>query len=349
MHRWLTAIMVLVTAAITAAVGARAQMPAAEAPTMEPPRIGQPPDFSQVAGTFRIAAQVQPASVAVEEPVMLTVTIRGQAAAPYVPKRDLLRIFPDDMQRDFYVEPAGEQAKQGSWEFTYRLRPKHTRVQFVPSLKLVYFAPRQRRYQSAYSDALPLTVQPRPDPEVKIAGLTVVQAPPTFLELAEEDGRRDGLRDGLGDGLDVRWSPYQEIVLLAAAPLLCVTGVWWLHHRQSRRAARHWRRRRAVEHVVASLKASRDAAGAARLVADYLRLRLDIPAAEPTPAELERWLKRRGISKPTRQQWRSFLQRCDAARFAPAAAPAPAVGASAGDEVATLIHALEEEPCLAAR
>jgi hypothetical protein len=326
MTRSLAAIVVLVA---TASVRA-------QAPSVEPPRIGQPADFSRVVGMFQIAARIEPAAVAVEEPLTLIVTISGQAEAPYAPKRDLLRLFPDDMQRDFFVEPAGEQARQGSWEFVYRLRPKHTRVQFVPGLKLVYFTPRQRRYQTAYSDAIPLTVKPRPEPVVDIKGLTVVQAPATFLELADESEAPRGP--------ELHWSPFQELALLLGPPCLCFAGLWWRRRRRTARAP-GTRRRREVEQVVISLQQSpQDAATTARLVGDYLRLVLALPAQEPTPRDIDSWLKRRGVRQQTRQQWRTFLQQCDASRFGPVAA---AEGHAA--QAIPLIHALEDEPCLAAR
>lgn len=324
MHRRLIAIVMLVVGADSV----RAQTSA-----VEPPRVGQPPDFSRVVGMFQIAVKAEPTAFAVEEPMNLTVTISGQAVAPHVPKRDRLRIFPEEMQRDFFVEPLGEQVGQGSWEFTYRLRPKHARVQFVPSLKLVYFAPRQRRYQTAYSDAVPLTVKPRPAPVVEVKGLTVVQAPATFLELADESPAPLGP--------ELHWSPFQEAALLMAPPSLCFAVVWW---RRRRGTARLRLRRTAAERAVASLNQSQEAATTARLVGEYLRLRFDLPPEEPTPAETDRWLRRRGVRKQTREHWRQFLQRCDAARFAPAA-----VADSFAMEAIPLIHALEEEPCLAMR
>ena len=330
MTRSLAAIVVLIA---TASVRA-------QTPSVEPPRIGQPADFSRVVGMFQIAAKIEPAAVAVEEPLTLIVTISGQAETPYAPKRDLLRIFPDDMQRDFFVEPAGEQARQGSWEFVYRLRPKHTRVQFVPGLKLVYFTPRQRRYQTAYSDAIPLTVKPRPEQVVDINGLTVVQAPATFLELA------DGAPSPRSP--DLIGSPFQELALLVGPPGACFAGLWWWRRRRTTQGGRG-RRHMRVEQVVMSLQQSpQDAATTARLVGDYFRLLLDAPAQEPTPREIDSWLKRRGVRPRTRQLWRAFWQRCDAARFSPVSA-GPAVAESPANEAIPLIHALEDEPCLAAR
>src|SRR5262245_48512471 len=93
-----------------------------------PPKLGQPTDFSEVVGVFQIIAAAKPTTVAVEEPLTLTVTISGSAVTTYVPTRDKLRIFPDDVQRDFFVEPVGETENNGSWEFVYRLRPKQLQV-----------------------------------------------------------------------------------------------------------------------------------------------------------------------------------------------------------------------------
>jgi hypothetical protein len=206
----------------------------------------------------------------------------------------------------------------------------------VPGLKLVYFTPRQRRYQTAYSDAIPLTVKPRPEPVVDIKGLTVVQAPATFLELADESEAPRGP--------ELHWSPFQELALLLGPPCLCFAGLWWRRRRRTARAP-GTRRRREVEQVVISLQQSpQDAATTARLVGDYLRLVLALPAQEPTPRDIDSWLKRRGVRQQTRQQWRTFLQQCDASRFGPVAA---AEGHAA--QAIPLIHALEDEPCLAAR
>ena len=110
---------------------ARAQNPASA-----PPKLGRPDDFSNLVGTFQVAAQAQPTAVAVEEPVLVTVTITGQAIEPYVPKLKELRLFPDNVQRSFFVEPVGEERTADAWIVRYRLRPKHVNVKFVPGLKL---------------------------------------------------------------------------------------------------------------------------------------------------------------------------------------------------------------------
>src|SRR5262245_40260511 len=112
--RWLTAVFFF------CAITVRAQ----EAGDL-PPKLGQPADFSGVVGTFQSRAEAKPKTVAIEEPITLTITITGRAVAPHTPKRENLRLFPEGTLRDFFIEPAGEQRADGAWIFVYRLRPRH--------------------------------------------------------------------------------------------------------------------------------------------------------------------------------------------------------------------------------
>jgi hypothetical protein len=305
----------------------------AQAGAIEPPKLGQPADFSHVVGTFRITAEATPVVLAVEEPLTLTVTILGQAAPLYAPQRDRLQLFPDDVERHFFVEPHGEDAKDGSWSFRYRLRPKHVNVKFVPGLKLIYYAPRQRRYQTAYTDAIPLTVKPRPEPILSVPGLKVMHAPPSFFELAAEETEGGA-----------RWRELSALTWFALAtlpPLACGVSVWWWQ----RRAAVHpkTRRQRAAQAVMAQLAQMQKAAETTLVLTDYLRRRVHFPAQEPTPAEVERCLKRCGVAADVRQRWRRYFQAWDAEQYAPNRAER----GPARDEAIALIRALEDEPCLA--
>jgi hypothetical protein len=305
-----------------------------------PPKLGQPSDFSEVVGVFQITAGAMPTTVAVEEPLTLTVTITGSAEPPYVPTRDKLRIFSDEVQRSFFVEPIAESEKNGSWQFVYRLRPKQMQVKLVPSLKLVYYSPRQRRYQTAYSDAIPLTVTARRDAEVSVPGLRVVQAPASFYELSKLD-----TSDSTFAMAFIQQSPRNLLRLAAAPPLLCLVGAWWWRRRQLRIGDRARESRKLLEQTTAKLAhSSQEATDVTRLVTEYLRSRMEFPAQEPTPKEVERWLKRRGIAKPTRERWRQLLNGYDAGRFAPGSDSKQVVVVP---EAVELIRILENETCRA--
>jgi len=293
-------------------------------------------------GVFQIKADAKPTTVAIEEPITLTVTITGQAAATHVPKRENLRLFPDDMQRGFFIEPGADQVREGAWEFVYLLRPKNTRVQFVPSLKLVYFAARSRRYQTAYTDAIPLTVQERREAVVDIKGLKVIQAPASFYELTDKDTTDLGYRN-----TKALQSPQILISSLLGLPLLCFLGTCWWSRRLRKRLEQTRQHKRLVDQTIKALATPPcDAALISRLLTVYLRQRLDFPGIEPTPIEVDRWLKRRGISKKARDVWQEVLRGYDARRFAPGFGERLALD---GLEAAELIQLLEDEPCVAGR
>ena len=54
-------------------LGAAADVSVRAQDALAPPAVGQPADFSGAVGTFRLEAKAAPLSVAVEEPIELTV------------------------------------------------------------------------------------------------------------------------------------------------------------------------------------------------------------------------------------------------------------------------------------
>ena len=102
------------------------------------------------------------------------------------------------------------------------------------------------------------------------------------------------------------------------------------------------RRHRAAELTLRELQSGEPAPQRlAAVLTEYLRRRLDLVGAEPTPREVDDHLRRAGVSKSARAPLRDFLQRCDAARFGgESASPALVeVGVAA-------VKAMEVEPCL---
>src|SRR5262249_4902653 len=81
---------------------------------------------------------------------------------------------------------------------------------------------------------------------------------------------------------------------------------------------------------------------AERILAEYLRHRFDLTAAEPTPAEVADRLRCGGASAATAEKTAAFFRGCDAVRFTPNGTPS---AADWPDTAAQLILALEAEPC----
>jgi hypothetical protein len=313
--------------------------------SVEPPLAGRPSQFSNIVGSYTIAVSAQPVEVPVEEPITLRVTISGTGPARYQPNRKHLKLFPENWARDFYVEEVPDEDRilpeGGAWEFVYRLRPRHQKVTSIGGIKLVYYQPPggtgAGRFQTAYpDDAISIRVTPPlPPPEVP-ADLPVRTAPPSFYELPDSAAVLTAwpVTSMLPDWL--------VVVLLAAPPLVTVAGVrcWRSLFPVGRR--RHGREQsRAARRALAELQV---ATGQPVWVvfANYLRERLDFPAEEPTPAEVQGFLRRRGASRTMAVKFAALFGMCDATRFAGPAAMAPA---DLRQEAGQLIRALEDDLC----
>ncbi|MCI0641451.1 MAG: hypothetical protein L0Y72_05810 [Gemmataceae bacterium] len=299
-----------------------------------------PKNFSHAAGKFTLSASATPAKVRVEEPITLTVRIAGQAVK-YPPQRGKLQLFPDELTADFYVEDAEDKEKhqpeKGLWEFVYRLRPKRADVKAIPGLRLVYFAPDRKKFQTSFADEIPITVTEKTEKALTELQLKVVPAPPGFYSMAsvEEAVYQDGR------------TPLPPTWLLGAAvavpPLTCL--VWyrrWRRRHPSIQEARRNLRSRAAQTALAVLeKESVPVEHTRAAVSEFLRQRFDLPANEPTPAEVSRFLRRLGADKATVRTCAEFFEQCDAQRFG----PKNAANATQRDDAIRIIQLLEAAPC----
>jgi hypothetical protein len=312
-------------------------------PQAPPPPVG----FSSIVGIYDIEVSAEPTELHVGDVLLLTVRISGRGPAAYAPKRDLLRIIPRGMENDFFItllEKQIEPAKAGpdfqaEWVFFYHLRPRHVDVEEVPSLPLVYYLPGavKRPYQTASSSPIALTVKPRPEAKTPDAVRAALQVPESCYELAS--GSRVLRTWGVG------WlSPALLLAGLLLPPVACAAWYigWRRRHPDPRRQAWLRRRRAASQALLALQDPGVTPAALTATLAGYLRQRWEVPGAEPTPREVEEHLHRLGVGRALRRQAVDVLQACDAGRFDPAAASAPAIAQAA----AQLIHALEKEACV---
>ncbi|HWY85858.1 MAG TPA: BatD family protein, partial [Gemmataceae bacterium] len=154
---------------------------AAQEAEVEVPPVSRP-NFSQVVGDkYEMSSTAAPTEVYIEEPITLKVRISGQALQKYRPERINLRVFPEDVAEDFHVESVGGQdtlePDKGQWEFVYRLRPKHEKVTRIPALQLLYYAPGLKKFQSAYTEEIPIKVKRRQEATAEKLNLQVVPPP----------------------------------------------------------------------------------------------------------------------------------------------------------------------------
>jgi hypothetical protein len=310
----------------------------------DPPLVGQPAHFSGAVGqSFQVQQRVQPARVRVEQPLTLTVRVVSAGLwkrAPERPKLEDQRAFTER----FYIEkspsPRADRvsARDRSWEFDYRLRPKSVEVQEVPSLLFVYYRPGiqppSKGYQTVRAEPVPITVVPAAPPPVR-----PIEAPDFAWELAEGPAV-----------LEPPWafepSALWLLLVLLAPPVLC--GLWYaawsLCYPDAARRSRQ-RRSRAAQRALTALgrihtqDAVRQAEQTSAILAEYLHDRFDLPVREPTPVEAAECLRQAGAAAERVASAAALLEACDRVRFTPSAgAPGPSPQAAAD-----LIVSLEAE------
>jgi hypothetical protein len=329
----------------------------------EPPVRNRPAHFSEAVGSFDVTTEAKPTTVRLGQTLTLTVRVTATGPVQQPPRRPDLRDLAA-FQDHFFIEnlpgpdddsdaPAKDKT---TWVYAYRLKPRDTRVDAVPSFPFVFYKPvppghvGRGSFQTRFAPRIALTVQPAevaPAPSEGTKDLPALQAPEAVYQIVEGSAvlRRPSAWDMAG--------PVAAVVVLAAVPVLCA-GWYLLWRRRHPDAARLARRRRslAARHALRALEGVRKQPAeeqprqAATVVALYLRERVELPTSAPTPEEAARHLARAGVPPEMADAVAGFLRSCDLARFAPAALRDGGPGKEGWAAAAgSLIVRLEEESC----
>lgn len=292
---------------------------------VEPPVAYRPAEFRGAIGWgLKIRMRATPTELQAEEPLLLTVTITGNGNLQTVQRPDLGQL--PRFAQHFHIENLGDRvsAAEKTREFDYRLRPRTAAVKEIPPLRFVYFNPKmfpsEKGYQTALAPAITLTVRPRA--QVRTAQ---VQGPPLHVEPpASVYQLATGAVVLRSDSPFALPGPGALAVLFLGPPVL--GGLWYLswrrRHPQDAHQA-HKRRSRASQNALRAIRrlgtgaTPAEAQQAETILAEYLRQRLDLRTAEPTPAEVADHLEQAGASATLANEVADFFGHCDAARFAP--------------------------------
>ena len=320
----------------------------------DPPIIGRKEPFCGAVGSgkFQVTMRAAPVQLLAGEPILLTIRIQTLGSWQRAPSRpDLLRKSEYAKFRNrFHIENARERLSpdQGTWEFDYQLRPRNEKVTAIPSLMVVYFKPgllpSEKGYMTTVASGIPLQVSPRPKVQAsEVQGSTSVSGPPE--RIFQMVSGPAVLRQEKPPAPPSVWLLF---LLTATPPAVCL--VWYgLWRKLSPDAARLARQRRslAAQQAFESLSHGRangaitEAVEAGEILAVYLRHKTDLPSCQPTPAEVVRHLKEKGVSTALSLQVADFFRACDAARFMP---NTPTSVDNFRETAARLITCLESEP-----
>jgi hypothetical protein len=297
----------------------------AGADAVSPPLVGQPDGFSGAIGSgFHIQMQAEPLQLQAEDPLILTVTITGPGSLRDLRRPNLLRL--PRFAEQFHIDnlPERDRMTEKTHTFVYRLRPRTDVVKEIPPLPFVYFNPKivppEKGYQKTFADAIPLTVRPRALVKARqVEGAVPMRGTPDSVYQLVEG--RTVLRQ---DPIFALPGIISLAGLFLGPPL--VAGLWYLVWRRRYPSAAHLARKRRSRAAQQALKTlhrleKRDtrtqAQEAEAILAGYLRQRLELQTAEPTPAEVAQHLQQVGAPLPFTQEMASFFADCNAARYAP--------------------------------
>ena len=294
------------------------------------PVEGRPEHFSGNVGEYDISAEATPTEVSVGDPITLKVSLTGP---DYLEEVELPPLQDQtELSRDFKIpaeRAAGEISGQ-SKIFTQTLRPLRADVKVIPPLELPYFDTRKKVYKVARTEPIPIQVK-----ETRV--VTAQDAEGASVPVAEGGSEVETWSKGIAYNYEdenilkprihdpVSWliSP-KGICIVVIPPLfyfILLGGTLFVRRRNADPLT--LRSKRAVSELSAAIKRATKASsdkeridtllGAFR---QYLGDKLRIPAAALTFNDVKEPLKDRAVDDATLETLKSFLETCEAGRYA---------------------------------
>jgi hypothetical protein len=285
---------------------------------------GAPPGFHGAVGEYTLTASVDKTTVAQNEPVTLTVKVSGEGNLKTLgdielPKLPDFRTYPSQSNEE--TTRAGMRIG-GTVTRQFVLVPLSAGTKEVPALRVATFSPKSGAYDVLRSDPISLTVTPagRGAEGSGSASRGDIQVLGRDIRFIETDVPSFVSRGGA-------WNRARVWFYLLPLPALGYAGVW-VFERRRRRLGRDTALRRRLGAARDARKLLKGAAGASETervarageaVRNYLADRYNLPRAGLLFEDVEARLRDDGADP---EAIRGFLDRADAARYAPSVAGA---------------------------
>ena len=309
------------------------------------PEEGRPATFTGAVGTFLVNATAKPVSVAVGDPITVTLAITDQSGASNLESLQPPGLAADaGLAKDFRVpnEAISGVVTGRTKRFTVTLRPLRAGIAAIPPIEFASFDPKSRRYVTARTLPIPITVVPGSQMDLsKIVSAGGAAAAPERPGLTDSEG-------GLVANLPVSGAMLADDrarlgplggAAIALPPAFALAALGWrLHRGRHERDGSLARRGAARRNAERRLADATDAAAVAGAVTGYAEDATGRAPGTLTRGDLDAALAAAGVADDLRGRARDLLQRCDRARYAgDAAGPVPALA----DEARTLVASLD--------
>ncbi|MDR1952166.1 MAG: BatD family protein [Elusimicrobiota bacterium] len=117
------------------------------------PKAGRPNDFYGAVGKFKISAKVDRTDISTNEPITLTITLSGEGNMKSVTRFDI-PVSSDIKKYDMVMSDEDDNKKT----FTTIITALMPGEKIIPSIKLSYFNPNTKRYETANTQPIKLNV-----------------------------------------------------------------------------------------------------------------------------------------------------------------------------------------------
>jgi hypothetical protein len=243
--------------------------PPSELTVLPLPTEGRPPDFNGAVGSFKIAGDLSSPAAAAGDPLTLRMHVTGagnfdRVDSPMLERLDQWKTYPPKST----FKPSDAVGYKGEKVFEQPLIASKPGPQTLPGLAFSYFDPSSRRYETARSAPLSVTISP----SAADSSLYAPQAPQTPGAAAPPPGATAGLRADhvvAETGASSVVPLYLQPRFLAIPSLLALAfGGGWLGLRRSsgtgqRSRTREHRSRLIKERDVRAMEAAAQAGNAA--------------------------------------------------------------------------------------
>jgi hypothetical protein len=317
-----------------------------------PPEEGRPEDFTGAIGQFSMRVSARPTRVEKGQPVTLAVEIRGEAVDG-VAGPDLSLQPELESRFDHTTDELVGDVEGGAKVFRRAVFPKQEGEQTIPPIRWSYFDTQKEAYVTLTSDPIDIVVDP---PSGNASAIALAETEPAAGNGANPltvipGGLSPNYVDKALVLANQRFTLTPTYIAgLVAAPLLYL-GVTLIARRRERLvmdkgfARRRRASRLAAERLNKALRASSAGErfyGAGQALTGYVSDRFDRPPGHLTPAEVRSILLEHGAGGEAVDEITTFLESCEAARYAAEAAGAFSAK-EAADNVRRWIKRIERE------
>ena len=287
-----------------------------------------PPGFDpSYVGVFELEAALDRTSLQADQPLILTLTIRGDGAIRRT-SPPLLEFSGFDFRapRD-YDESIDTSTNIVRGERTYRYwaTPKKGGPQLLPAVTVPFFNPRTEQYEFARSEPLSIVVRGEPTPTTPSSERD--RASDRDIRVIAEGGE-GSILSSRGAQLYYRRWWFWLLMVLPGISFLGIVGIDWFRRRMRRETPRARLRRargkakqrfRLAEIHLRGNRPAKFFGELAHVIYETLEEQLEQPVQSLTRDELQQTLRERGFAASTIRRITADLDVFDMARFAPSA------------------------------